>query len=92
MAETEPRSTDPPRQSVTTAGDATTMQAVVQSMYGGPEVLEFAEVEKPMPDDDEALVRVVAIPDMVHPDSTIEQESARCNRVARTRPAPVMGL
>jgi NADPH:quinone reductase-like Zn-dependent oxidoreductase len=44
------------------------MQAVVQSMDGGPEVLEFAEVEKPMPDGDEALVRVVAATDMVHLD------------------------
>jgi NADPH:quinone reductase-like Zn-dependent oxidoreductase len=36
------------------------MHAVVQSVYGGPEVLEFAEVEKPTPGDDEALIRVVA--------------------------------
>jgi NADPH:quinone reductase-like Zn-dependent oxidoreductase len=36
------------------------MHAVVQSVYGGPEVLEFAQVEKPTPGDDEALVRVVA--------------------------------
>jgi NADPH:quinone reductase-like Zn-dependent oxidoreductase len=36
------------------------MHAVVQSEYGGPEVLEYTEVEKPTPGDDEALVRVVA--------------------------------
>jgi NADPH:quinone reductase-like Zn-dependent oxidoreductase len=36
------------------------MHAVVQSVYGGPEVLELTAVERPTPDDDEALVRVVA--------------------------------
>jgi NADPH:quinone reductase-like Zn-dependent oxidoreductase len=60
MAETKPRSESTSPASVTTSEDATTMHAVVQSVYGGPEVLEFAEVERPTPDDDEALVRVVA--------------------------------
>ena len=60
MAETEPRSASTSRTSVTTAGGATTMHAVVQSVYGGPEVLELAEVDKPTPGDEEALVRVVA--------------------------------
>ena len=36
------------------------MHAVVQSVYGGPEVLEFAVVKRPTPDDDEARVHVVA--------------------------------
>ena len=60
MAETEPRSASTSPMSVTTAEDGATMHAVVQSVYGGPEVLEFAEVEKPTPDDEEVLVRVVA--------------------------------
>jgi NADPH:quinone reductase-like Zn-dependent oxidoreductase len=39
---------------------AETMQAVVYSCYGGPEVLELATVAKPVPGDDEVLVRVHA--------------------------------
>lgn len=60
MAETEPDPTASSRTSTTTDGDATTMHAVVYSTYGGPEVLEFADVEKPTPDTDEVLIRVVA--------------------------------
>lgn len=40
--------------------DANTMHAVVQSVYGGPDVLRLAEVEKPIPSADEILVQVVA--------------------------------
>jgi NADPH:quinone reductase-like Zn-dependent oxidoreductase len=40
--------------------DASIMRAVVQSVYGGPEVLTLSDVEKPTPEDDEALIRVVA--------------------------------
>jgi NADPH:quinone reductase-like Zn-dependent oxidoreductase len=36
------------------------MRAVVQSEYGGPEVLRVAAVEKPVPGEDDVLVRVVA--------------------------------
>lgn len=35
-----------------------TMQAVVYSKYGGPEMLEVAEVDRPTPAEDEVLVRV----------------------------------
>jgi NADPH:quinone reductase-like Zn-dependent oxidoreductase len=45
---------------ITTDVGATTMHAIVQSEYGGPEVLEFADVERPTPNPDEVLVRVVA--------------------------------
>jgi NADPH:quinone reductase-like Zn-dependent oxidoreductase len=45
---------------ITTDVEATTMHAVVQSEYGGPEVLEFADVERPTPNPDEVLVCVVA--------------------------------
>jgi NADPH:quinone reductase-like Zn-dependent oxidoreductase len=34
------------------------MKAVVQDRYGPPEVLRIAEVERPVPEDDEVLVRV----------------------------------
>jgi NADPH:quinone reductase-like Zn-dependent oxidoreductase len=34
------------------------MRAVVQDRYGPPEVLRIAEVERPVPNDDEVLVRV----------------------------------
>ncbi|MGH8268754.1 MAG: alcohol dehydrogenase catalytic domain-containing protein, partial [Steroidobacteraceae bacterium] len=36
------------------------MKAVRIRSFGGPEVLEFAEVEKPVPQDDEVLIRVRA--------------------------------
>jgi len=36
------------------------MKAIVQEVYGGPEILEFREVETPVPKDDEVLVRVHA--------------------------------
>jgi NADPH:quinone reductase-like Zn-dependent oxidoreductase len=37
-----------------------TMKAVVQDQYGAPDVLELREVEKPVPADNEVLVRVHA--------------------------------
>ena len=36
------------------------MRAVVQDRYGPPEVLRVAEVERPVPEEDEVLVRVLA--------------------------------
>ncbi len=42
------------------ASDVATMRAVVYGCYGGPEVLEVRHVEKPIPADDEVLVRVRA--------------------------------
>ena len=36
------------------------MRAVVHDRYGPPEVLRLAEVERPVPEDDEVLVRVHA--------------------------------
>jgi NADPH:quinone reductase-like Zn-dependent oxidoreductase len=37
-----------------------TMKAVVRARYGSPDVLQFKEVEQPVPQDDEVLVRVHA--------------------------------
>jgi len=37
------------------------MRAVVQHRYGGPEVLSLADVESPVPGDDEVLIRVRAV-------------------------------
>src|SRR2546423_10964301 len=37
------------------------MRAVVFDRYGGPEVLHIEEVEKPLPRDDEVLVRIYAV-------------------------------
>lgn len=36
------------------------MRAVVYTKYGGPEVLQIKEIEKPFPNDDEVLIKVYA--------------------------------
>ena len=36
------------------------MRAIVQGRFGSPDVLGLAEVDKPVPGDDEVLVRVCA--------------------------------
>jgi NADPH:quinone reductase-like Zn-dependent oxidoreductase len=45
--------------SVKTAQE-TTMKAIVQDAYGSAEVLQFREIDRPVPKDDEVLVRVHA--------------------------------
>ena len=44
----------------TARGREATMQAIVQDRYGGPDVLELRAIDKPVPKDDEVLVRVHA--------------------------------
>jgi NADPH:quinone reductase-like Zn-dependent oxidoreductase len=44
----------------TATGRETTMQAVVQDAYGSAEVLELREIDRPVPKDNEVLVRVHA--------------------------------
>ena len=48
------------------------MRAVVQDRYGPPEVLRIEEVERPVPEDDEVLIRVRA--------STVTQTDTHARR------------
>ena len=43
-----------------TTDQEVTMQAIVQDRYGGPEVLELQEIDRPVPTGDQVLVRVEA--------------------------------
>jgi NADPH:quinone reductase-like Zn-dependent oxidoreductase len=42
------------------AGDADTMKAVVSRCYGGPDALEYLDVEKPKPGPTDVIVKVIA--------------------------------
>src|SRR5215217_2473072 len=44
----------------TTTGLKATMRAIVQDRYGDVEVLEFRDIDRPVPEDDQVLVRVHA--------------------------------
>lgn len=50
----------PPLSSTVAKTASLPMQAIVHGRYGTPDVLEFAEIERPVPGDDEVLVRVHA--------------------------------
>jgi NADPH:quinone reductase-like Zn-dependent oxidoreductase len=44
----------------TAKGRETTMQAIVQDRYGGPDVLDFRDIDQPLPTDNQVLVQVHA--------------------------------
>jgi NADPH:quinone reductase-like Zn-dependent oxidoreductase len=58
MAEPQVRPREP--QTGATGDDTTTMHAVVYSEYGGPEVLRYTRVDRPVPADDEVLIQVIS--------------------------------
>ena len=45
---------------ITRAEEKPKMRAVVAHEYGAPDVLKIEQVQRPEPDDDEVLVRVIA--------------------------------
>jgi NADPH:quinone reductase-like Zn-dependent oxidoreductase len=45
---------------ITTTGTTTTMKAIRYDSYGGPEVLQYADIPTPTPESDQVLVRVEA--------------------------------
>src|SRR6476661_3583639 len=69
----ESRRADPPVRAQRATGGAA-MRAVVHDRYGPPDVLHVAEFERPVPKDDEVLIRVRA--------STVSQTDTHC-RAAR---------
>src|ERR1700740_297211 len=56
MAQTKTTPTSPKRMN----REDTHMKAMVYHNYGSPDVLKLEEVQKPVPQDDEVLVKVVA--------------------------------
>jgi NADPH:quinone reductase-like Zn-dependent oxidoreductase len=56
MTQTKPTTTSPKRMNM----EDTHMKAIVYHTYGSPDVLKLQEVQKPVPQDDEVLVKVRA--------------------------------
>jgi NADPH:quinone reductase-like Zn-dependent oxidoreductase len=68
------------------------MKAIVRTQYGPSEVLQFAEVEKPTPKDDEVLIKLGAA--SVNPLDLFHMKGALWNRLIpglRTPKHPVIG-
>ena len=57
------------------------MKAVVYEEYGPPEVLQFTDVEKPTPEDDEVLIRIRA--------TTLNTGDCEMRRAQIEQPSPL---
>src|SRR6266480_5236836 len=67
------------------------MRAVVYDRYGGPDVLHIEDVEKPLPKEDEVLVRIYAVA-VTRADCATRQANRRSGRGFELVSRAIFGL